>query len=125
MAGNRFYGPVGYGVSREEPAGGGVWKKTIREVKLRGEVVRNTRRLDDSDKVNNNVSVGTTISVVAHESLHGDLFAALYILWKGIYWVIEDVQVLPDQPRLLMRLGGVYDGKTAEVAGASEGSSGS
>lgn len=117
MAGNRFYGPVGFGVSREEPAESGVWKKVLTERKFYGDVVRSTRRLDDSDKVNNDVSVGTSISIVAKEDSRGDILNALYIKWKGIYWVVEDVEVLQNQPRLLLRLGGVYDGKKA---GSSE-----
>lgn len=121
MAGNRFYGPVGYGVSREEPAGSGVWTKCIAERSFYGDVKRSTRRLDDSDKVNNDISVGNSIEIVADESTHGDLFDILYVLWRGVYWVVDEVQVLPDQPRLLLRLGGVYDGDKAPAPGTSQG----
>ena len=42
----RFYGEVGYGESTETPPDSGVWEDVITEVSYRGDVIRNTRRLE-------------------------------------------------------------------------------
>jgi len=42
-------------------------------------------------------------------------FAIRYIEWAGALWTVSDVQV--ESPRLLLRLGGVYNGPTAATAG--------
>ena len=45
----------------------------------------------------------------AYASEH--IFAMRYINWAGTRWIVTTVEVL--SPRLLLRLGGVYNGPTA------------
>ncbi len=109
----KFYGPVGYGHTVEEPAGGGVWKQIITERIYSGDVERNTLRLDDGASVNPNLSVGNSISIFADPYANENYFAMLYLFWNGVYWAIDSVEVKPDAPRLLLRMGGVYNGNKA------------
>lgn len=102
----KFYGEIGYGESVD--VGNGVWKDQIVEYKYYGDVVRNTRRLTEGQSVNNDISVNNSISIVADAYAREHIFAMRYIKWQGSYWVISDVEV--QAPRLLLRLGGVYNG---------------
>jgi hypothetical protein len=105
----RFHGEVGYadGISEVSP---GVWKESIVEKTYTGDVVRNTRKLDGSEKVNADISVGNSISIVADAYAGEHFFAIRYIRWAGALWTVSDVEV--HSPRLLLRLGGVYNGPT-------------
>lgn len=114
MAGTKFFGPVGYGTSVETPAGGGVWVKTIVERPYYGDIVRNARRLRDGERVNNEITVGNSISIVADPFAFGHFMEIVYVTWMGARWEVESVEVLADAPRLMLRLGGVYNGPIAE-----------
>ena len=111
----KFYGEIGYGETVETVPG--VWEDVITERKYFGDVLRNTRGAQEGDKVNNDITVGNSISIVADAYAHEHFFAMKYIKWAGAYWTVSDVEV--QRPRLLLRLGGVYNGTKAEVAGGS------
>lgn len=107
----RYSGVVGYGATVENSAGSGVWVDVITERSYFGEVVRNTRRLDGSEKVNADISVGNSISIVADAYAMQNLLAIRYVSWLGSLWTVDSVEV--ERPRLLLRLGGVYNGPRA------------
>lgn len=102
----KFHGVVGYGETVE--VRGGVWEDVITERTYFGDVIRNTRRLDNGDKVNSDLSVGNSISIVADAYANEHFFAIRYIEWAGTLWTVSDVEV--QRPRLTLRLGGVYNG---------------
>lgn len=105
----KFYGKIGYGIAVE--VRNGVWEDQITEYNYSGDVVRNTRTLREGDKVNDDLSVGNSISVVADAYANKHFFAIRYIEWAGTLWKVSDVEV--QSPRLLLRLGGVYNGPTS------------
>lgn len=107
----RFYGKVGYGQPVETPAGSGVWVDEIVEKPYYGDVIRNSRKLDNEPKVNDDISVGSSISILADPYANEHFFAMKYVEWMGALWVVSNVDV--QSPRLVLRLGGVYNGKTA------------
>lgn len=102
----KFFGVIGYGEKVETVPG--VWEDVITEFSYFGDVIRNTRRLQDGAKVNDDLSVNNSISIVADAYANEHFFAIRYIQWAGSLWTISDVEV--QRPRLLLRLGGVYDG---------------
>lgn len=104
----RFYGKVGYGESVEQAAG--VWVDEITEYSYYGDVVRNIRRLREGENLNSDLSVGNSISIVADEFANEHFHAIRYVEWAGTKWTVPDVEV--QSPRLLLRLGGVYNGPT-------------
>lgn len=107
----RFYGKVGYGETVENPADSGVWVDNIVEFTYIGDVIRNTRKLSDGEYLNNDLSVNNTISIVADQYANEHFFAIRYVEWAGALWTVSEVEV--QSPRLLLRLGGVYNGPTA------------
>lgn len=110
----KFYGVIGYGETTEKAPG--VWVDTIVEKKYFGDVIRNTRRLEGTETLNDDLSVGNSISVVADAYANEHFFAIRYISWAGALWTVSEVEV--QRPRLILRLGGVYNGPTAGAADA-------
>lgn len=107
----RFSGVVGYGETGESAPG--VWKDVITERTYFGEIVRNTRRLQEGENLNNDLSVGNSISVVADAYANQHFHAIRFVEWAGALWTVIEVEV--QSPRLLLRLGGVYNGPRAEA----------
>jgi hypothetical protein len=107
----RFYGRIGYGETEESSPG--VWVDTIVEHLYFGDVIRNTRRLSEGENLNKNLSVVNSISIVADAYANDHFFAIRYVEWAGTLWTVSDVEV--QSPRLILRLGEVYNGPTAGV----------
>ena len=105
----KFSGLIGYGDSVETKPD--VWQDVIVEHHAYGDVLRNTRSLNPGeDKVNLDLSVGNSISIVADEFANGHIYAMKYVTWRGARWIVSNVRVEP--PRLILQLGGLYNGKT-------------
>jgi hypothetical protein len=107
----RFYGEIGYGETTETPPGSGVWVDTIMEYTYQGDVVRDSRRVDGHEKVNEDVVISNSISVVADKYLVENFLNIKYVRWNGGLWTVTTIQV--QSPRLIMQIGSVYNGPTA------------
>jgi len=106
----KFHGEIGFGEQTEISKG--AWDDVITERTYFGDVVRNTRQLQEVPKVNDDISVNNSISIVADEYANEHIFAIRYIKWAGSLWKVVDVDA-SQRPRLLLRLGGVYNGPKA------------
>lgn len=107
----RFFGEVGYGDSVETSPESGVWEDRITEYEYYGDVIRNTRRLESGESVNDDIRVNNSISILADEWAIKHFFKIKYVRWEGVLWTVTDVEVR--EPRLILSLGSVYNGPTA------------
>lgn len=108
----RFHGRIGYGETVETAPG--VWVDEIVEYSYYGDVMRNARNLREGENLNMDLSVQNSISIVADAYANEHFFAIRYVEWAGVLWTISSVEV--QSPRLLLRLGEVYNGPTPAVA---------
>ena len=111
----KFYGRVGYGEMTENSPG--VHVDDIVERFYFGDIVRNARNLSDGENLNKDLVTTNSISIVADAYANEHFFAIRYVEWAGTLWTVSTVEV--QRPRLLLRLGEVYNGPTA---GAPESS---
>lgn len=108
----RYHGVVGYGIPKEDPEGSGNWINEIKEFPYFGDVIRNTRNLvEDADKVNSNITVGNSISIVADPYALEHYIRIIYAEWEGALWTVTTVEVR--RPRLILGIGDIYNGPTA------------
>lgn len=107
----RFSGEVGYGESVENPPSSGVWEDLITEIPYFGDVIRNTRKLESGESLNNDITVGNSISIVADQYAIEHFFQIKYVRWAGVVWKVDSVEVR--SPRLILTLGSVYNGPTS------------
>jgi hypothetical protein len=107
----RFAGKVGFGVSTEVRPG--VWKDIITERSYFGDVKRVARQVRTEDKVNDEIGVENLIEIVADAFANEHFIAIRYVDWAGTKWKVPSVEV--QHPRLIMRLGGVYNGPAPVV----------
>ena len=105
----KFYGDIGYTSTAETRPG--IWESVVQSKKYDGEVIGFTRRWNSCDKVNNDVSISAQISIVADSYLINHMHCIRYAMLNGVAW--EVVSIVPQYPRLLLDLGGVYNGEIA------------
>ena len=89
----------------------GVWMEQITEHKYYGEMNPDTRRLQPADQMNDNIVISNKLSIVADPYASGHMHSMRYAEFKGAKWKISNVENL--YPRLILTLGGVYNGKQA------------
>lgn len=105
----KFYGKVGYAETVETPVGSGIWKETIVERPYYGDLIRNNRRLQFANQVNDDINVSNEISILADPYANQNFHAMRYVEFMGAKWKISSVEV--QYPRLILSVGGVYNGE--------------
>jgi hypothetical protein len=102
----RFHGKVGYGETVETSPG--VWEDVIVERTAIGDVVRASRAQTEGENVNQTLSLGNSISILADAYASEHVLELRYVTWQGVRWSVTDVAV--ERPRLVLTLGEVYNG---------------
>lgn len=101
----KFCGVIGFAVSEDKSPG--VWVNRIIERTYYGDLIRNTRRLQTADKVNDDVTISNEISIVSDPYASENFHAMRYAEFMGTKWKITNVDV--QYPRLILTLGGIYN----------------
>lgn len=103
----RWYGQVGYSETVETVPGKWMPQDTVR--KYYGDISRSsTRWAGNSDSTNDDLTVNTQISIVADPFAFEKFHAIKWIEFMGVKWKVTVVD--PQPPRLILTLGGVWNG---------------
>lgn len=106
----KFYGNIGFAIT-EETAPDVYTEKVIARVYM-GDVVRNIKKATSGESINDNIDINNQISILADQFAFAHFFAMRYVEWMGACWNVQSVEV--QHPRLIISIGGVYNGETAE-----------
>ena len=101
----KFCGNVGYAQTVETSPG--VWEEQITERKYYGEIVRNMRKLQTSEQLNDNIDITNEISIVDDPYANQNFHAMRYVEFMNAKWKISSVEV--KYPRLILSIGGLYN----------------
>lgn len=104
----RFFGAVGFASTTQNPPGSGVWEEVITEKPYFGDVIKDTRKMSDGQSVNTDITVQNSIEIVADGYANENISAIRFVEWAGAVWTVTNVEVR--RPRLLLRLGEVWNG---------------
>lgn len=106
----KWYGEIGYAEMVETSPG--VWTERITKRNYFGDVVRNSSRWStSSDSTNDDLNIDNQISIVADPFAYQNFHKMKYIAFMGAKWKITKVE--PQHPRLILSVGGVYNGEQA------------
>ena len=106
----KYFGNIGYGITEETRPG--VHEPRIVEREYYGDIVRNSRRLQDGSKVNDDLNINIILSIVADPFAYQNFHQIKYAEYMGAKWKATSVE--PKYPRLMITLGGVYNGEDDE-----------
>lgn len=103
----KYYGNIGFAETQESAPS--VYTEVIKELPYYGDVIRNYRRLQpNSNQLNDDIAVSNEISILADPYANQNFFNIRYAEFNGAKWKVTSVEV--QFPRLLLSLGGVYNG---------------
>lgn len=100
----KFSGMIGFATLNESD---GVWVETIKEFPYYGDIIRNSRSLQSSNHLNDDISISNEISIVADPYARNNFHMMRYVTFMGIKWKVGSVNV--QFPRLILTLGDVYN----------------
>ncbi len=101
----KWFGTIGY--TNQVETKPGVWTDEITEREYFGDLIRNTRRLQTTDKLNDDIEISNEISIVSDPYANENFHSMRYATYMGTKWKITSVEV--QYPRLILSLGGVWN----------------
>lgn len=108
----KWYGKVGYVMTEEtEP---GVWVAKATERPYSGDLLKNMSKWATSSKVNDDLNVANQISIIADPFAYQNFSSIKYVEFMGAMWEVSSAEV--QYPRLILTVGGVYNGEQAGTA---------
>lgn len=102
----KWYGVVGY--AKTEETSPGVWEEKIEERAYFGDLNRNTRRLESSGNLNDDINVSNEISIIADPFAYNNFHTIRYVEFMGAKWKVAGVDA-SQRPRLILTIGGLYN----------------
>lgn len=101
----KWYGVIGFAELVETAPG--VWAEQITKRPYFGDLIRNTRRLQSANQVNDDINVSNEISIVADPFAMNNFHSMRYVEFMGAKWKVSNVDV--QYPRLNLSVGGLYN----------------
>lgn len=101
----KFYGKIGF-LKTEETAPD-VYSEILTERLYKGDVIRNQKRYQSSEGLNDDAVLSNNISIIADNYANENVFAIKYVIYKGVPWKVTNVEI--QRPRIILTLGGKYN----------------
>ena len=102
----KFYGAIGFAQLTETAPG--IWDEHITEHMYSGDMNRNSRALQASDSVNDDITISNEISIISDPFADQNFYNMRYVKIMGTKWKIKNAEV--KYPRLILTIGGLYNG---------------
>ena len=104
----KFHGAVGFvEVSEKRP---GVKTLIPVEHSYSGDVLKRSIRFQNGESVNDTITPSQQISILSDPYARSHVGSMKYVKWMGTAWKITEVSV--QYPRIILTLGGAYNGAT-------------
>jgi hypothetical protein len=101
----KWYGEIGFGETVETAPG--VHEEQITKRNYYGDLNRNTRRLQSTEHLNDDINISNEISILADPYAMDHFHSIRYAEFSGATWKVTNVEVV--FPRLVLTLGGVWN----------------
>ena len=108
----KYYGAIGFKESVETSPG--IWEDRITERYYYGNLEHNSRRWEGSGYQNDNLTISNRLSIIADAYAYQNFHAIVYAQFWSTKWKVNTVEV--EHPRLVLQIGGEYNGPQAESA---------
>lgn len=103
----RFFGIIGY-TSAQVETSPGVFENIIVEREHKGDILRDSLRTRSTPALNDDLVLTQKLSIIADAELESIFPSMVYAIVKGTRWKVISVEF--QRPRIIVSLGGVYNG---------------
>ena len=102
----KYFGRIGFAETVETEQS--VHTEQITEREYYGDLTRIARQLQNTETLNDNINISNQLSIVSDPYAMSHFFNIRYATYAGAKWKVTNVEV--EYPRLILSLGGVYNG---------------
>lgn len=102
---SKWFGKIGFATTVETRPG--IWEEQIISRDYYGDILRNIRRLQSTNNLNDDINITNEISILADPYASENFHSMRYAEFMGSKWKISNVEV--QYPRLVLSLGGLYN----------------
>jgi hypothetical protein len=103
----RFYGNIGFAINEEVRPG--IYKEIYEEFPYKGDVLRNTRRWEATEHLNDDISISNDISIIADTFAKEHFGVMRYVHWMKQYFEIVSATIDTERHRITLSLGGIFN----------------
>lgn len=108
---SKWCGKIGFTDTVEyEP---GCWDSQIVERTYYGDIISNRWKRQNTGTINDDINLSNQISIVADPYAMNHCSTIAYAEFMGNEWKVSDVEI--QYPRLILTIGGVYNGDTVRT----------
>ena len=107
----KWYGQIGFGETTEVERG--IYKFVITEHPYYGDLSSQRYSAATADQINDDVKMTNTLSIVADPYAMEHCGYMKYVVIHNCLWKVNSVEI--QYPRLVIQIGGVYNGDTART----------
>ena len=113
----KFYDKVGY-VDTVETAPSVFEEQVIHVQNYYGDVIHPSIRYRGAEKLNDDIVTQDKISILSDAFAYENFSKIRFVRYLGSYWKVSDISV--QAPRLILTLGGVYNGPTSRTGSGDQ-----
>lgn len=106
----KFADMIGYAITKKVSPS--KWVEVIEERKYFGDIKSFSRRANQKDSTNDDLTLNIRISIIADPFIKQNINTIRYIKYNGSRWKIDSIDVA--YPRLILNIGGLYNGPEPE-----------
>lgn len=107
---NKYFGIIGYMTTEEDPEYPSVYVPVLKEHAYFGDVIKDTRRRETNDAINDHLKLAVRISIIADENIIQNASEIKYATYLGNKWCVTEIESA--HPRLILTLGEIYTGES-------------
>lgn len=100
----KWYGQIGFAKTVER--GTDIYVEDIVERSYTGDLIRNIRRMQSGEYLNDDLNVNNQLSILADPFAYHNFQTMRYVEIYGQRWKVSSVEV--QYPRLILEIGGAY-----------------
>lgn len=101
---SKFFGTIGFVQTKETELG--VYTQNVEERVFSGDITQTAASWNDSQRINGDLEINHTLSIVCDNYLTQNMFALRYVNYAGRRWSVRKIEVRP--PRMILVLGQEY-----------------
>lgn len=103
----KFYGKIGYVISKEDEHRPGIWVDEVVERKYHGNMNRIINNVQPNDKMIKDIHLNMELEILADGFASQNFAYIRYVEYMNSKWEVTSVTVR--RPRLVLTFGGIYN----------------
>lgn len=105
----KWIGNIGFAQTVEHD---GIWDDELVIKKFTGELIKKNFNFHGSGDINDDLTINHQLSILSNKFIYDNFQSIKFVEVMGVKWKVKSVEV--QYPRLILSLGGVWNGETNE-----------